>query len=320
MKRSQIILIVGTAVCLLFCGAAAWFLYSSLSDADKARAERDTQRSKLENVYKSNPFPNRENTLQVNTDLTLLSNWVAQVHTQLASNTLQVAQTTPSQFYLKLQNTIRELGAFQNASGQPVAQSGFAFGFERYVVLGGGMPIQDNLDRLTRQFAMVDMLVRQIVTADIQSLTEFTREVFEDGANTPPPVVEPERNSRSRGQAAQPRETARPADLSKIAQKEHFTIRFTARQDALETILNRLASNPVFVVVASVKVAKVTLADVLSPPTATELTTLVKPEGTLVKPGERLFPPEVQRIVSGPNIGPLLDITLEVDVFSFISK
>jgi len=300
MKRSQIILIAGSTVCLLLCGGAGWFYADALSAEGRARAERDGKNRELENIYKSNPFPNRENTSQVREDLEALSVWAAGMHALCASNNLAASTdiNNPISLSQHIQKNVPLLVTASNRQARRVPDT-FTFGFDRYLPPSNIMPDRDHVERLALQFTMMELVVRHVMSTDIQQLAEFSREVFEDRGGAP-------------GQRPQP---GPGADISKIAGSERFTLRFTARQDVLQNLLNRFSATPAFITVTSVRATKVNPSDLVMP--AADLKAQVKPEDTPVKPGERLFPVEVLRVMSGPSVSSLLDITLEIDILTF---
>jgi len=299
MKRPQIILIAGSTVCLLLCGAAGWFYADALSTAGTAREGRDRKNKDLEAIYKSNPFPDAQNTAQIREDLETLSAWTAAMHANCVSNNIQAAAelSNPISLSQHIQKTVPQLVTLSNRGSQRVPEN-FTFGFDRYLPPSGVMPERENAERLAIQFTMVEMLVRLVMSVEIQQLSEFTREVFEERGGASP---------RS-AQAAQP-------GASNIASRERFTLRFTARQEALQNLLNRLSATPAFITVTSVRATKASANDVIPP--AADLKAQVKPEDAPVKPGERHFPVEILRVMSGPSIASLLDITLEMDILTF---
>ena len=301
MKRPQIILIAGSTVCLLLCGAAGWFYADALSTAGTAREGRDRKNKDLEAIYKSNPFPDAQNTAQIREDLETLSAWTAAMHANCVSNNIQAAAelSNPISLSQHIQKTVPQLVTLSNRGSQRVPEN-FTFGFDRYLPPSGVMPERENAERLAIQFTMVEMLVRLVMSVEIQQLSEFTREVFEErGGASPRPA-----------QASQP-----GAGGSNIAGRERFTLRFTARQDTLQNLINQLSATPAFITVTSVRATKAAASDLLQP--TAELKAQVKPEDAPVKPGELHFPVEVLRIMSGPSISSLLDITLEMDILTF---
>jgi len=301
MKRPQIILIAGSTVCLLLCGAAGWFYADALATAGRAREERERKNRDLEAVYKSNPFPDAQNTAQIREDLETLSTWTAAMHALCVSNNIPVGAEllNPISLSQHIQKTVPQLVALSNRGSRRVPD-GFPFGFDRYLPPSSVMPERDNAERLALQFTLVEMLVRLVMSTDIQQLTEFSREVFEERGGASP---------RS-AQAPQP-----GAGGSNIASRERFTLRFTARQETLQNLLNLLSATPAFITVSSVRAAKVNPADVAPP--AADLRAQVKPEDAPVKPGELHFPVEVLRVMTGPSVSSLLDIALEMDILTF---
>ena len=302
MKRSQIIIIASASVCLLLCAGAAWFLFDALAGAEKAKAERDAKDASLAQIYRTSPFPNEANVGQVKRDLATISDWTKSIRETLRAGNMDPQPLQPNEFYLKLQNMVRELPAISPVPGQSVVPAGFAFGFERYLGGASSMPDREHTPRLTRQLAIVEALSQELLKKDIQQLTQFSREVFEDG-------------QAARVAPAPPRTSAAaPAGPLEIATKERFTIRFTARQNGVQEILNTLATSPLFVTVTSVSLAKSTPEDVLQPDPA--LVAQVKSQAQL-KPGEAAWPPDVQRIVAGPDVAPMLEVVIEFDVLTF---
>ena len=296
MKRSQITLIATGAACLVLLAGAAWFLFTALAAAGAAKQERDKVFADLKKIYGGKVFPNEANAEQVSRDFESISAWTDAIREKLVASNLNPPSAQPSQFFMYLQNTTRELALLSPVPNQPAVPAGFMFGFDYYLA-SSIMPDPEDMPRLVRQFAVIETLSRSILKADILMLTQFSRENFKE-------------QNFGYGSA--------PANANTSATgvgKERFTIRFTARQNGLAEVQNILAEAPFFVEVASVSASKQNREDVIPP--AAEQLALVKPKDFVAKPGESKFPPDIMRVVAGPDILPLLDITIEFDVLTF---
>lgn len=301
MKRSQIILISGAIICLLLCVAAAAFLIQSFAVAGRMRGERDRQQAELERIYKSDPFPNATNLYLVGGDFLKIKEWTAGIQSVLATNTVAVAGVSPSVFVQDIKDRIAALTALSPEPGVRIVPDHFAFGFSRYHGTDAQMPAQAHVPRLSLQFAMVEALARQVLTAGIDKLADFRRDAFDSAQAGETP-----------GSAG---DTPDDGAFSAIASSEKFTILFSTRQSGLGAVLNRLETCSPYAVVTSVTIRKNHQEDVIPP--APERLAQVKPPDAQLKPGELRFPPDEQRKVSGPDIDPLLDVQIELSVLTF---
>jgi len=296
MKRSQIIMIVCAAACLLLCAGAAWFLFDAQADAGRARDERASESRRLDQIYNAPVFPNAANVGLIKDSLAEIAGWTDAIRETLHAGNLDPQPLEPNELNLKLQSTVNELRDLSPTPGQPVVDANFFFGFDRYLGGANAMPDRAHTPRLTQQLAIVETLSREILKTDIQKLSQFSREVFEDGA---------------RAAAAPPR----GGEAQAVATSERFTLRVTARQNGVAEVLNTLSTSPLFVTVTSVALYKASPEDVLPP--VPELVAKVVPQGTQVAHGELAWPPDEQRVVAGPDVLPVMEAIIEFDVLTF---
>jgi hypothetical protein len=294
MNKKQIVLF-GFGVAMVGVLVLSGFtLASALSHTEEVARQRDNKRTELGLVYNEPIFPSPPHVAMIQDDARALSGWNADfIKTQRAI--LQVeTNLSPSQFKIQLlQPAIRELAKTQTDGGSRVVAADFAFGFDAYFP-GDRMPAIADIPKLAVQLELTRRLCRELFAANIITLRQIQHSSFESAtSDTPAPAL--------RGKAAI-RPTAEPDRNSRALTGRHpFTLEFTARKDAMLTVLNRLAVCDLFVTVKDIDVRK-SGADVKAAPE---------------KWRELGVAHHQQRVVSGPELdSPLLvRMTLEVEIF-----
>jgi hypothetical protein len=275
-------------------------LASALSHTEDVARQRDDKRAELGRMYNEPVFPSPAHVAMIRNDASDLTNWkTGFIETQRAI--LQVeTNLSPSQFKIQvLQPAIRELAKTQTDGGSRIVAADFAFGFDAYIP-GDRMPAVADIPKLAMQLEMTRRLCREVFAANIIALRQFQNAVSESAAPVSPASAL--RVNRLGAPAAPPRPTADPDGPSRALTGRHaFTLEFTARKDAMLTVLNRLATCDLFVTVKAIDVRK-SGTDVKAPPE---------------KWSEMGDTHHQQRVVSGPELdAPLLvRMTVEVELF-----
>lgn len=306
MKGHKIVIAAGLGLMAILCLAGAWVAFGAYSKAAKVKASLGGTLRQLQAIYNADPFPNVANRQAILADSAWVSDWVSSLGQELRSTPVgSTNNLSPSLFIDKLQGTTRALKALAQAEGTQVFPDGFAFGFDRYLGSASTMPKPEHVQRLAMQLAMMDALVRELLASHVSTVAHFEREAFDAGA---PASAADEGVGRRRrpGPAPVAGAPAAPAAAGGRYSRQHFNISFTAREKALVDVLNRLARMSLFAVVTDVSVNR--MANGFQPPPEKSLET-DKAKAALLPPG--------QRVVSGPEMDPVLRATIQVDVFTF---
>jgi hypothetical protein len=342
MNRSKIILIASAAVFLILVGLAGVFAGKQHAAAAKARKGRDREFKDLEAVFRDEIFPSATNVATLGDNVLRLTEARDSFESALsAMNVPAPTNVSESVFMQTLQDlVVRKAKAAPLVEGKRCVSPDFAFGFERYVGSSSRMPRKDEVPRLVQQLRIVVSLVDEMYAANVLHINSIVREVFEEGGEVSSSEEDdsggrPRGRSRSRrgarGGGEEEAESGGKALLAPITTDlysgQHFVLRFTARQDSVIDLLNRIAKLRYFVVVTDVRMNKVG-PDVRLP--------VVKGENEERRPSRRggadrsaevvqdadAMPvlsdlPPARRLMSGPDVDPPLDVTIELDVFHF---
>ena len=304
MKVQKIVLTAGTGLAFLLCIAGFVFAYQAYAEASKVKATLGDTFKKLSKIYNEDVFPNPTNMAVLAGDTAWTTNWYQLLIGDLRAAALPQETLSSSGFIQKLQDASVELQKKATAEGGKVLPDGFAFGFDRYLGGSSHMPKPENVKRLAVQFMMVEAVTREILESHVTAISQIDREIFEADA-----VEAPTTPGRSRSRAAAAGATAAPvvgvADSRYPGQ--HFTFVFTADEKALSEVLGRIAKMPMFVVVTELRIDRLDRG--LRPRSE-------KPAVDADKAKTAAMPPS-QRVVSGPEIPPLLKTQLQIDVYTF---
>lgn len=320
MKRQQIILIVCGVLMGVVCLGAGWFLLSAMSVRSAAAEERNQASDELKRIYNAKVFPSEENIKRVREDKRALEGWLDATSNLVHKGDLTIDEKTPAGFKQSLQATVRALSAHPGVVKGKVVESGFKFGFDKYLGESDSLPKPEHVGRLTRQLTTIEMICKELYKANILSLETITRETFEEATAEPVQQEEPRRRSNRRDKQAA-REAA-PAPAASAAgeffSKQRYTFVFQARPGAFIDALNRLASMDLFVVVAETEFRKTD--DPLQKFDARKKRN--DPASPAEAPGgaaavDLAKVPHVDRIVTDPEIEPPVSVKLDVDIYSF---
>ena len=305
MKIKQV---VGVGLCVAMVGVlvcSGIVLSSALSRTEEVAQRRDNTRQRLEYIYNERIFPSEIHAALIREEAQYLTAWKTNfVETQRAAFQVET-RLSPSQFKLQvLQPAIRELSQAQTEGGTRIVPDGFAFGFEAYIPGDKKMPDAADVPKLAVQFELIRRLCQELFASNIIALRQVQRLVFETAAV--PEVPSAPAGKKARLVAAAAAAAAVPAvaqnrDPRALTGQQPFTFEFTARKDALLTVLNRLAVCDLFVVVKELEIRKVGM-DVKAPPQ---------------KWREMRDAPHQRRVVSAPEMDApmMVRMTLAVEIF-----
>jgi hypothetical protein len=305
MKGQKIAIGAGVAVAVLLCLGGAWIAWRAFASSAGVREERNTRLKQLQSIYKKDPFPSATNVVVVRRDRQRLDGWTQDLGRELRGSLGAATNVvSPSLFIQQLQQVARELRNPRLTGGVALPE-GFAFGFERYLGTTT-MPGVKDVPRLALQLHMVNAMLREILAARVSAVTAVERDQFEDAAAAAPAAPAPGSGRGRHGPAAAaPAGSAAAAPAGPYA-RQRFSFAFTAGEKSLDEVLDRLAAMPLFVVVADLAVQREDQRG-LRP----------APEKAADADKNKPAPDRRPRVVSGPEISPLLKVRMQVDVYTF---
>ncbi|MDA1044163.1 MAG: Amuc_1100 family pilus-like protein [Verrucomicrobia bacterium] len=312
-NRTQLIFLIGASVSGLLIAGSATLLAMSYSKLGKIEKQISTKIQTLTYLHAGNPFPSRENV-----DLELrngeeLQAWCESLLQNAREGQLDLDMRTPSKFMQLLVETRKGL---QAAAGAGVLPQGFTFGFERYLSEGEGsvLPRPDHVSRLAQQLAIIERVSKILFEEGITRLISVKRQVFEGS-----------RREHALSGITDSVGEIKPGDMYG---KLRFDFEFDAPESAMMGIMNRVASNQLFMSVGLIDYNKRSpdVFESLIPepgrtsvdPAAPPLTFGGEDDSSVeVDSQGRLFPSRYQRVVSGPDLEVPMVIRMELNVFRF---
>lgn len=257
MKRKQTTLVVLIALAVLLLGAAA-LLIRGISRFRDVSGQLNLSRHQLNVLYRRNPFPSEENIGMEMEHLQKLRQELTELIADLADGQVEPVQTAPLRFVEMFRETTRRLT--DRAEEVDVSlPSEFAFGFQRH--RAGVLPNPADVPRLIQQLAIIEQLANVLYEARVNAIRAVERQAFESSdtlATAPAPGVP---RGGLWGDAAptpvadQQRESPLKVGLltdDAIYASMRFTLEFTARENALLTVLNQLAAHRMFIIINQV--------------------------------------------------------------------
>lgn len=326
----DILFAAGTVVAIAVAVIAAVLLFGGISSFSTAEKKLQKSIKRLSQLYAQKPFPSDTNVERERRNAERLQEWHSELVKSLHRGEIgpNPEDRSPSRFIELYGGTSSELRqkAKEGAVDLPKPEETFAFGFDKYH--GGEQPAPDDVPVLTQQLKIVKMLCMFLIEADVDSIIAIQRQILEEKAVIVPrqprthrvgPMVGP----RSRPGAGRPRpasgkkaaKTAAPPARGSLYEKRHFVLDFTAREQTVLDILNRLARNEAFTAVTSVS--------------------LVRPEGDILTAEETIrnagegavplaemrgddYPSSIERMVCGVDLEKPMTVRIKVNVYNFL--
>lgn len=347
MNRSKIILIALGAVAIIVAGVFVNRAVSGFSASRAGMEERDRALADLEKVYKDEIFPSAANVGALKDDVARYGEVRDSFATALTNLNVRppASRVTPSAFMQTLQTFVAKKieKAPVNGGRESVAED-FAFGFDRYIG-DPVMPSESDVPRLVQQLLITSKIVDALYAAGLVQLRAMTREVFETAApRAPAPAQSDDSGPRSRlgragAQNAKPGPKGGKAPAMAPAEplfvSQRFTVDFSAYEHSVIDFMNRLASLDCFAVVSDIQISK-GQPDIRIPEENKDRSVdgeeRPRREGRTSRrrrgddSGEQAQPPPppspkqftvAQRLMTGPDVDPPLDVKLTIDVYDF---
>jgi len=311
MFRKNILLGVFGVLGLAVLGTASYLLHRGISAFSSTQKSLRGAERELTGYYARDPFPSPANVARELRNTEMLQKWFAEMMTALAEGQVTSSERSPSIFVGELGRSQSRMEAAAKSNGVDLADD-FAFGFDRYFAAGSELPPPDDVPRLTEQLLLVERLCNLLFGAKVARLVGLTREQFEGGSVSRPSPAAPS-GLRPMPSSLRPL-TAMPAEPSGAPRagagvipddgmygRYNFAVEVIATERVLREILNRLASDELFVVVNALWVRK-DQADIKRIPQRDDAKEVMY---------------KTDRLVSGPQLETPIQIRLDLDVYKF---
>jgi len=273
-SKKALIWVILAVVAAILAGITAWLFHVTQQSAKAADALAASWQS-LNEYYQRNPFPNATNVVLENGNVSMVRQWRQQTADFLAKDQLETPRKTPTTFQILFTEKRRALAAAARRNNVMLPE-GFAFGFARYAE-GGALPdSRDDLpSKLAEQLVLIERIATILFDARVSELTSIARDEYDiergtdGGASSGGGGFGPAPRPRPGG-AGSPGGASGPAakSMASAYRKLHFVLEFKANEKALLGVLNRLAGDPVFIVVTGVEVERPAMEALGSAPAA----------------------------------------------------
>lgn len=321
---------------LLLMGFAAYLLVISLKQRALAITASDAEFQSVKTFYQRKPFSSQANINIEKNNAKSLHDWSEQLLENMKVRQIEFDSdiTSPSTFknlYTKKRN-----GLIKEAKRIGVICAKDSFGFEKYSE-GGGLPAASYVPRLTQQLTIIEKICSILFKERIKELIEVRREEFEDVAERsgggfaqpPTPRVGNSSDKLSVFSSASPRWASKDSGEfigNSFYSRMKFRFVFTAKESAILSVLNELASSSdIFIVVTSVEIENEGALAAAEKETDKEADVkgilfenkLKSNDAADSKPETKAMPTKRERMVYGPELEKPSKMTLDIDVYKF---
>lgn len=221
-----VVLLVGAGVGLFF--AQRFYVRKVLA--------LDSVMTRLQQLYRRDPFPAMENVRAEAESLDDMTDRYNELVESLRLDQVDLQSMEAADFMQFLEQSLRKLRSRLQKARIRFPEK-YAFGFDKYA--GGQLPAPGDIPRLVQQLKIIEALGDILEQAAIAELVSITRVNFEQAA---------------RGAMPAPAAAA-AAGGAKLFSGQHFDIEVKARENAVITMLNLLAGQPMFMVVTRVEMS-----------------------------------------------------------------
>lgn len=313
-RRKLWTILLVAVIGLMFAGAGFLLVKGFMAFA-QAEKQLGAKKGELEFLFGRDPFPSEANLKVERANLSLLNDQLADLLGEMARGQVQSEEQSPNKFGAQFWDVRKELFARARDRGVKIDGS-FDFGFAKH--MSGVPPAPQDVARLTQQLRIVQRLCLLMFDSGITGMEGLGREEFEVDAKTSG-QSEPQVRRARRGAAEAVVLNTYNANAGVIPESDlfgrwRFVLHFTAKEDVLLSVLNRLARDPLFVSVADLVIE----GDAGIKQWNTEAASAKTEAGEAVKEGEAASAaavPRDLRIVCGRDVP--LKTKMTLDVYQF---
>jgi hypothetical protein len=258
MSKGKIFLIAGGAVYVLLLGGLGFLLISSHSKFKTADAKIASKTSDYTRLKDSDPYPSSKNVNITFDNITAISNQLSKLTATISRDQFRWTRKKPDEFKDQLRKMRQELSQQAKVNRISLPEN-FWFGFDRYAE--GEVPFPKDVPRLTEQLNIIEMMIVEMFKSEVKGLEVVLREEFEQDT-----TVQPSRSARNDTPSSGPvlvsvgdgqrLKNPKSGLVKKGEQYGVYTFRFVFRsnQEPLNDIINKIASNKMFMRIIGVQV------------------------------------------------------------------
>lgn len=275
-------------------------------------------------------------------------------------NVPMTTSVSPSAFIQALSQQIKaKVDKAPIVGGVKSVSPTFAFGFDAYVGSNPAMPLESEVPALSQQLILISWLTDEMYASGISSITKIERTPFDQATQIKNPqsalIVEvrkaPEEEEDERPAKKGKKKNKKIVEVrAPLFTSQKLNLEFTAKQQSLVNLLNSIASmKKAFVVVTDMNIKK-SAPDIKNPAVVeAQAASLAAEQGDeerstrsrardrakdrkarlernkesrekveAVKETSDL--PKEMRIMSGPDVDPLLSVKLSLEVYNFVKE
>lgn len=309
-NRRRIFVFAIAGIALAALAAVGYLLFRGVREFAGTENELRQSVELLKSYYRMNPFPSDENIDHERRNVDVLRDNLVRLLESLREGQLEEVQRSPSAFMAMLGETRNRLLRAASAAGTVLPQE-FAFGFDRYFESSAALPAPEDVPTLTRQLLSIEALCKTLFESGVAEVAVLERQHVEGVRAGSPAGVPGGRRARPRTGADVPVTGGVIAGVDLDEEDLYSRLRFRfvvrAREAAVLDVLNRLAADPLFVVVNRVEFSK----------TQADIRTVSARAATPAERQREEVPSRAKRIVSGKELERPMRVTLELDVYRF---
>jgi len=244
-----------TVIVLMLIGAGA-LLVRGFMEFYQAETRLGAKKAELEALYTRNPFPSAGNLEVERGNLAGLDEQLADLLKEMGRGQIQSEEQSPPKFMAQFWGTHKNMMNRARERGVKVPES-FDFGFGKH--MSGSLPAPQDVARLTQQLRIVQKLCGVLFESGISEMEGVGRDEFEVDAKVGSGDAAPQPRRSRRGGAETVALNTYDSSAGLIPEgsltgRWRFVFKFTAKEGALLAVLNRLAQEPLFVVVSDLEV------------------------------------------------------------------
>ena len=327
-------LYIGGAVSLVLLLGAGALLFLQQGGFSEKTESMEQAGLKLKRLTDRKPFPSAANVNRLDSQLEVYSTYQEELFASMSKGQESVGTVDQDRFRRLLAENLTKLVREARAKSVAIPVQ-FPFGFHRYVA--GSLPDPSEMPRLMSQMQGVTQICHILYESGIGELLGVERTEFEKAAQGGDAAPEADAASSRRGRrnrggdeeaaAAQADAKALFTDPDGLFTKEHYVVRFRAKDKAIQAVLDRFAKGAPFTVVTSMELVNPNrLVVSVQPEAATDSAPGAgfdappgwpapppPPGGPAAKDNEPL--PRDLRVIAGRE---LPEVRLEIDVYRFV--
>lgn len=247
MKKTKIILASIGGVALLGVLIVGWLMFNAFSTKAELTEDLEMDEMKLNQLRSAKVAPTHASLKQVETNKTVLTNWLATTYAAVAvgDRATDLTQTDAS-FKSKMIDDARELAALPGSAAGKIVKDNFGFGYNDFIT-GGKMPSVNELPELQNRWADIVTLVKLFATSGVKEVVEVAVLASEAPKEDTPAARDKRPVNRTK---------AKEAEAESKITRRGYAFKLRADAPALIRVLNACATDKRFILIDSLNFAR----------------------------------------------------------------